>query len=126
MENGDKDGQQCNPLDLSQLVIEGQSAKLRRLLESGADPNTWDKKGLSPLHHAAITGNEEIAALLLQQKADINIETKNHPHWRPIHYAIFHGRAGVENLLLASNARIDTPQLRAALREEKAPSKWER
>jgi ankyrin repeat protein len=45
------------------------------LLKSGANPNSTDDSGATPLHYAARRGAEEIAELLLAHGADVNAKT---------------------------------------------------
>ena len=42
----------------------GDIEKVRELLDRGADVNSRDKDGLTPLHAAAMVGHTEAAALL--------------------------------------------------------------
>ncbi len=45
---------------------------VKMLLEKGADANYADKQGLTPLHHAAASGHQEIVRLLVESSADLN------------------------------------------------------
>lgn len=49
-----------------------QVARVRELLEQGADPNTSDHHGLTVLHWAAITGCMDLARLLVNRGAHVN------------------------------------------------------
>lgn len=55
------------------VVARGDSTYLRFLLQSGADPNIRDNKGVTPLMLAANTGQEDMVELLLAGKANPNL-----------------------------------------------------
>jgi ankyrin repeat protein len=73
----------CNspPTDLNssliQAVKDGDIDRVRLLIAQGADINTRDNRGGTPLHWAVYYNRKEIAKLLLMQGADINIKDKN-------------------------------------------------
>jgi ankyrin repeat protein len=54
--------------DLHEAVTSGDVEQVRALLAAGADANTRDALGATPLHDAAWTGNREIAALLIAHR----------------------------------------------------------
>ena len=47
-------------------------ATLAKLLEQGLSPNVRDGEGLTPLHHAVMSGSLSCVSMLLNAKADIN------------------------------------------------------
>ena len=49
----------------------------RFIIDSGADINEKDIKGMTALMYASISGNENLVQLLLTKNADINIEDNN-------------------------------------------------
>lgn len=57
---------------LLDAVKENQFEKAKLLIEKGANVNSKDKYGDTPLHAAILQGNIEIAKLLLKNGADIN------------------------------------------------------
>ncbi|KAL4994938.1 ankyrin repeat-containing domain protein [Aspergillus recurvatus] len=63
------------------------------LLSNGADVNTTDDHGLSPLHAAAETAKVEMVELLFNHGADINAQT--HLGLTPLHMSVSSGRAGL-------------------------------
>ncbi|EER15049.1 ankyrin-repeat protein, putative [Perkinsus marinus ATCC 50983] len=81
----------------------GRLAFVKRLCKEHCELLTMkDKRGLSPLHIACWQGNEELAKILLQNKADMKALTK----WgeTPLHHAAFFGHVGVCRLLLEHGA----------------------
>ena len=58
---------------LRAVVGAGDTDGVRACLANGADPNTTDRKGFTPLHVARIWGYDEIAQLLLEHGANPNI-----------------------------------------------------
>jgi uncharacterized protein len=65
----------CAALDgvspLAAAVRRGWVALAADLLRRGADPNASDRRGWTPLHHAAAAGDVELLALLLRHGAQI-------------------------------------------------------
>jgi hypothetical protein len=61
---------------LHRAAREGDVAKLRSLLDAGADPNLPSSSGRTPLMEAALRGRLEIARLLISAGADVNISDR--------------------------------------------------
>jgi ankyrin repeat protein len=72
---------------------------------SGYKINTEDKDGNSPLHHAAGTGELDLAKHLVSQGADIN--TKNNVGETPLHLASYNGHLALVKYLVSEGADID-------------------
>jgi len=79
----------------------------RILLNAGADPNTRDKFGLSPLLLAcgkATRGYKEIAEKLVKMGADINV--RDRLGWTPLLLALSGGTAEIAELLIERGADL--------------------
>ncbi len=61
---------------LIQAVKDGDIDQVKLLIAKGADLNTTDDKGGTPLHWAAYYNRKDIAKLLLMQGADLYIKDK--------------------------------------------------
>jgi len=91
-------------------------------LEAGESPDSYNLSGFAPLHSAARAGSVRIAALLLDNGADINIETDTSARDTPLHLATINGNDAVVAFLLArganpnaQNAAGNTPLHEAAI-----------
>ncbi|KAL9037534.1 MAG: hypothetical protein Q9214_005662 [Letrouitia sp. 1 TL-2023] len=65
------------------------------LVRSNVEVNCQDERGLTPLHHAVIFGDCNLARLLLERNANIDAQAKD--GWTPLHVA-----TNYENLKLAA------------------------
>ena len=74
------------------------------LITHGAPMSVYDKAGLTPLHHAASSGNLPVLKALLTAKADLRIGDKSGA--TPLHWAAARGRTEVAAALLAARAPI--------------------
>jgi uncharacterized protein len=91
-----------------QLVIAaraGQVERVRQLLEEGAQVNSRDRNGDSPLNMAAARGNVALVELLLVAKADVQLA--NLAGVTPLMAGAFSGNADIVRGLLAAGARTD-------------------
>ena len=92
--------------DFQNAAVRGDLVKVTALLK--ANPNlsvARDSMGLTPLHYAAATGRDDVAAFLLDNHADVNAMDDN--GLTPLHYAAAFGRMGVPELLLARKADVN-------------------
>ncbi|KAK2493972.1 hypothetical protein MC885_021536 [Smutsia gigantea] len=69
--------------------------------------NFQDSDGFSALHHAALNGNTELIALLLEAQAAVDI--KDNKGMRPLHYAAWQGRKEPMKLVLKAGSAVNVP-----------------
>ena len=105
---------------LPAAVVDGNEEVVARLLDNGANPNTKDRDGMSPLHHAAQQGHVRMATLLLEHGANPSMFSDNRT--TPLHLAAWHGHDRLATLLLEHGANPvaedrwgDTPSYNAAI-----------
>ncbi|KAM9457825.1 caskin-1 isoform 6-T6 [Clarias gariepinus] len=67
--------------------------------------NFQDTDGFSALHHAALNGNLELIALLLDSQAMVDI--RDQKGMRPLHYAAWQGRSEPMKMLLKSGSSVN-------------------
>jgi ankyrin repeat protein len=86
-----------NYTELHFALMECSVSRIRRLLERGADPNTANEVGMTPLHYAAQDCPEAVS-LLLKAGADPN--ARDEGGMTPLHIAALRGNAKAAELLL--------------------------
>lgn len=91
------------PFDVA--VQRGYLPAVKAYLALGEDVNSANRAGQRPLHFAAFEGNAEIALLLIESGAIIEIEDDTKQ--RPIHYASYTGHESVIILLLEMGAEVN-------------------
>ncbi|XP_072772442.1 caskin-1 isoform X3 [Nerophis lumbriciformis] len=67
--------------------------------------NIQDADGLSPLHHAALSGNKDLISLLLEAQAAVDI--KDNKGMRPLHYAAWQGKTEPMKMLLKAGSSVN-------------------
>ena len=80
-----------------------EGAKL--LLDSGANPNTSDESGNTPLHAASLRGNQEMVELLMNRGANPNVIDVNGK--TALHLAAQNGHLDVAQLLINKGADLN-------------------
>lgn len=68
--------------------------------------NFQDTDGLSALHHAALNGNVEVIALLLESQSIVDI--KDQKGMRPLHYAAWQGKCEPMKMLLKAGSSVNS------------------
>ena len=78
---------------------------VRLLVKSGADIDSVNIHGLTPLHKAAARGCAKIVRFLIEKGANINKRTND--DWAPLHFAARYGKHEVVRLLLDLGSDIN-------------------
>jgi uncharacterized protein len=86
----------------------GDVAKVRALLKAGADVNAAQGDGTTALHWAAMSGNTELASILLYAGANVRASTRL-GGYLPIHLASQAGAGELIDMLVKSGASVQTP-----------------
>ena len=91
---------------LLDAVRDGKSEQVKSLIEKGANMNTRDYQGRTPLHLAAAKGYTDIAELLVKGGADINAKSDNLGTTALI-VAIQNGHRDTVKVLVANGADVN-------------------
>ena len=84
--------------EIYEAARKGNLAKTKTLLKGNPDlVFSKDNKGLTPLHHAAFNGHQNLVELLLANKAEVNAKTTN--GMTPLHLTAKMGYRDVAELL---------------------------
>ncbi|KAK6429926.1 LON peptidase N-terminal domain and RING finger protein 2 [Oleoguttula sp. CCFEE 5521] len=86
--------------ELLRATAEGQTPRVRHLLELEADFDYRDELDLTALHHAVLSGFEDVVSLLIQRGADVNSPSLN--VGTPLILAVLKQRSNVVKLLLST------------------------
>ncbi|KXT12433.1 hypothetical protein AC579_701 [Pseudocercospora musae] len=92
---------------LLEAAAEGQTRRLRRLIELGADAEHADSEGMTALHHAALSGFEDTVEALLDR--DVNINARSGTYGTPLCVASIKRRENIVRILLQHRASADAP-----------------
>lgn len=103
---------------------EGYPETVLALLEGGAEADTGDNFGMTPLHGAAMIGDVDVARVLTERGgADVNLQTLT--GYTPLHIAALSGKADFVQFLLEKGANPelqDHDNLTAAERAARFPA----
>jgi ankyrin repeat protein len=91
--------------DFSNAAWRSDLPAIKRLISNGADVNTKDGNGYTPLHWAASNGHREVVEFLLACKADVN--AKSNSGDTPLHVAAAKGYKPEVELLLGNQADVN-------------------
>lgn len=88
-------------------------ARVKELLDKGADPNEYSKNGLFPLFRAVDSENTEIASLLIQHGANVKQRTKVGPaFFSSIVGPCQDGHLEMVKLLIENGVDVDVKEFR--------------
>lgn len=91
---------------VADAAMAGDVAAVRSLLKSGADVNAAQGDGMTALHHAALSGNDEMAEVLLYAGANV-YATSRLGGYTPLHLASRRGHAALIDRLVKGGADPD-------------------
>ena len=95
------------PWSLQDAAHRGDIDKIRILLNSGVEVDSWDEhSGMTALQHAAIKGHTAIGEILLSNGADINYMALGFPH-TSLSRAVRYGHKEFVELLLKYNVDVN-------------------
>lgn len=94
-----------SPLSLHEAAGLNRTEEVLRLLMGGAEVNTQDNAGQTPLHTAARFNARETAEVLLNQHADANFQ--DNAGQTPLHIAALYKANQVAELLLRQGSRVN-------------------
>jgi ankyrin repeat protein len=94
-------------MNLHEAIREKNTEEAINLIKSGADIESYDKVGLSPLFLAAYFGQTDVADILLEKGA--NVDFINYiDSTTPLHVAVRGGNTDIVNLLVARKANVNS------------------
>lgn len=96
------DSKQWNSLHYA-ASFKGSPKLLRKLVEIGCDLNGVTREGMTPLHHAVISGSIDAVQIFVEMKADVHRTDEN--GLTALHYAAYQGLCEVVKILLAAGSR---------------------
>ncbi|UCH95566.1 MAG: ankyrin repeat domain-containing protein [Candidatus Aminicenantes bacterium] len=89
-------------------VQQGESKKINRILKNRPGwVNSANIFGITPLHYAAIAGDREIAARLIESGARVNARTKT--GITPLYGAVSQGKSQMVGFLISKGAKVNEP-----------------
>jgi hypothetical protein len=90
---------------LKGACIKGQAKNVKKLIAQGADVNSRNEYGMTPLHYAATLSTDEVAKLLIEAGADVY--AKSDQGFSPLIEAEIGEREEVRNLIYKERNKIN-------------------
>lgn len=84
-------------------LFKGSAELLLKLIEIGCDQNGSTREGMTPLHHAVISGCIYAVQIFVEKKADIHKTDEN--GLTSLHYAAYQGHWEIVKILLSAGSR---------------------
>jgi ankyrin repeat protein len=103
---------------------EDHHAIVARLLEAGADPSAPEASGWTPLHSAAISGNERLASVLLEAGANVDALIEDRAGSTPLAYALFYGHTTTAESIAGERPSPDDLRTAAGLGDLERMHRW--
>ncbi|MEO6712534.1 MAG: ankyrin repeat domain-containing protein [Mycobacteriales bacterium] len=97
-------------LDLAEAAVLGRTDDVRRLLDSGTPVDEMTPDGFTALHYAAFFGHPDLARLLIERGATIDVAARNDMHVMPLHSAAAGAHHEVAVLLIDAGADVNAAQ----------------
>jgi quinoprotein dehydrogenase-associated probable ABC transporter substrate-binding protein len=98
--------QGANPTEeLNNAIVANDIDRVRYLLDHGAQANTRDGEGNTPLINATRFGFIPVATYLVEHKAEIDLADRN--NWTPLMFAAWNDRPDLVQMLAAHGAKLD-------------------
>jgi len=91
--------------ELQNAVIANDPDRVNYLATHGANPNSTDGEGYTPLINAARFGFDEVATALIKYKANANLADRS--GWTPLIYAAWDDDAVLVQALVRAGAKLD-------------------
>jgi quinoprotein dehydrogenase-associated probable ABC transporter substrate-binding protein len=98
--------QGANPnAELSNAATAGDLVRVKYLVENGADINTRDFEGYTPLLNAVRTKYDDLSNYLVEHGADVNLADRD--GWTPLMFAAWRNSVGSIEALIRKGARLE-------------------
>jgi hypothetical protein len=99
------EGYEHSPAGFLKSAESGNREVMTAFIVSGAEIDTQDERGWSPLMISSFNGNQENARMLIGHGANIHIEDKS--GYSPIHWAAFNGYTEIVKMLITKHANVN-------------------
>jgi ankyrin repeat protein len=99
-----------SPKNIQEAARQGNIEAVKEYLAAGTDVNVVNNWRETPLHHAALGGQKEIAELLIAEGADVNTKSGDE-ETTPLHWAANRGHEEVAELLIAKGADVNAKDI---------------
>lgn len=91
--------------ELSEAAFVCDFVRVRELLRQGADPDTRDGEGRTPLFSAVLGGSVGLLGLLLE--SGVNVNASDQEGWTALHFAAQEFELEIARLLVARGANVN-------------------